>query len=67
LTAAKVPSGAIQSGQQLKELRVAKGITQSVLASKLGKSTSWVKLVETGRRSITDADQTLLAQIFADL
>jgi DNA-binding transcriptional regulator YiaG len=67
LTAAKVPSGAIQSGQQLKELRVAKGMTQSVLASKLGKSTSWVKLVETGRRSITDADQTLLVQIFADL
>ncbi|HEY9641794.1 MAG TPA: helix-turn-helix domain-containing protein [Coleofasciculaceae cyanobacterium] len=55
---------AIKSGQQLKDLRVSKGITQSTLATKLGKSTSWVKLVETGRRSITTADQQLLHQLF---
>jgi DNA-binding transcriptional regulator YiaG len=65
--AAKSSSSSIQSGQQLKEMRVAKGMTQSTLATKIGKSTSWVKLVETGRRSITDADQALLTQIFASL
>ncbi|NJR65882.1 MAG: helix-turn-helix transcriptional regulator [Leptolyngbyaceae cyanobacterium CRU_2_3] len=58
------PKPLIQSGQQLKDLRIAKGLTQSTLATKLGKSTSWVKLVETDRRSITAADQQLLHQLF---
>lgn len=59
-------SSGIQSGQHLRELRIAKGLTQSSLASKIGKSTSWVKLVETDRRSITKSDQALLIQIFSE-
>lgn len=54
----------IQSGAQLKELRTARGMTQAALADQLKKSTSWVKLVETDRRSITTADQALLSQLF---
>jgi DNA-binding transcriptional regulator YiaG len=54
------------TGEELKQLRIAKGLTQSALASKIGKSTSWVKLVETGRRSITPADQERLHQLFEE-
>lgn len=54
----------IDSGEKLKALRLTKGMTQSTLAAKLGKSTSWVKLVETGRRNITPDDQALLLIIF---
>ncbi len=54
----------IRSGQELRDLRVSKGMTQSALATHLGKSTSWVKLVETDRRNITAADQELLQQLF---
>ncbi|MEP0919749.1 helix-turn-helix domain-containing protein, partial [Leptolyngbya sp. DQ-M1] len=53
----------IESGEQLKSLRLTRGMTQSVLATKLGKSTSWVKLVETGRRNITPDDQQRLQEI----
>ncbi|MDX2241695.1 MAG: helix-turn-helix transcriptional regulator [Leptolyngbyaceae cyanobacterium bins.302] len=57
------PTERIDSGEKLKALRLTRGMTQSVLAAKIGKSTSWVKLVETGRRSITPEDQTLLLTV----
>ena len=50
----------IDSGEKLKALRLTQGLTQSTLATKIGKSASWVKLVETGRRNITPEDQSLL-------
>jgi DNA-binding transcriptional regulator YiaG len=53
----------IETGEQLKALRLTRGMTQGTLAEKLGKSVSWVKLVETGRRNITPTDQTTLAEI----
>ncbi|MBI4784391.1 MAG: helix-turn-helix transcriptional regulator [Oscillatoriophycideae cyanobacterium NC_groundwater_1537_Pr4_S-0.65um_50_18] len=63
-TPARKVKPVIRSGQELKDLRVSKGMTQSALATHLGKSTSWVKLVETDRRNITAADQTLLQRLF---
>lgn len=53
----------IESGEQLRALRLTRGLTQSALAERLGKSTSWVKLVETGRRNITPQDQHILVEI----
>lgn len=53
----------IDSGDKLKSLRVTRGMTQATLAAKIGKSTSWVKLVETGRRNITPDDQRLLMSV----
>lgn len=53
----------IDSGEKLKALRLTRGMTQKNLAAKIGKSTSWVKLVETGRRNITPDDQVLLQSI----
>jgi DNA-binding transcriptional regulator YiaG len=53
----------IDSGEKLKTLRLTRGMTQATLATKIGKSTSWVKLVETGRRNITPDDQQLLLTV----
>jgi transcriptional regulator with XRE-family HTH domain len=47
----------------IKAARQAKGWTQAQLASKIGKSVSWVKLVESDRRRVVDADQSLLRQV----
>jgi len=50
----------IQSGEQLKQLRVAKGLSQVELASRIGRSASWVKMVESGKRRIQPKDQDVL-------
>jgi len=50
----------IESGEQLKQMRIAKGISQSDLASRIGRSASWVKMVETGKRKIQPQDQESL-------
>ncbi|MBD1866459.1 helix-turn-helix domain-containing protein [Cyanobacteria bacterium FACHB-471] len=50
-------------GAMVKAARQAKGWTQAQLASTVGKSVSWVKLVESNRRRAVDADQSLLRHI----
>jgi len=57
----------VRSGDQLKTLRLARGLTQAALADKIGKSTSWVKLVETGRRNITSKDQEILGRVLTTI
>lgn len=53
------------NGATVKAARQAKGWTQAQLASTVGKSVSWVKLVESDRRRALDADQSLLRQILS--
>jgi DNA-binding transcriptional regulator YiaG len=53
----------IESGDQLKQLRIAKGISQSELASKIGRSLSWVKVVETGKRNIQPQDHKMFFSV----
>lgn len=67
LPGGSLPALQVASGEQLKALRLTRGMTQAVLAAKLGKSTSWVKLVETGRRNITESDQAALAELLQSL
>lgn len=50
-------------GALLKELRTKQGLTQSALSTLVGKSLSWVKQVETGRRAITAGDQVRIQEI----
>ena len=50
-------------GATVKAARQAKEWTQAQLASMVGKSVSWVKLVESDRRRAVDADQSLLRQV----
>ncbi|NJR48788.1 MAG: helix-turn-helix transcriptional regulator [Leptolyngbyaceae cyanobacterium CSU_1_3] len=47
----------------MKAARQAKGWTQAQLATTIGKSVSWVKLVESDRRRAVDEDQSLLRQV----
>lgn len=51
---------AIQSGEQLKQMRIAKGLSQVELASRIGRSPSWIKMVESGKRRIQPQDQSAL-------
>jgi len=52
------------TGEVLKQVRLSQGWTQAHLASLLGKSVSWVKLAESGRRRIKEDDQVRLQKIF---
>lgn len=61
-TIAQLPASALD-GATIKAARVAKGWTQAQLASTVGKSVSWVKLVESDRRRAVDSDQSLLRQV----
>lgn len=51
------------NGATVKAARQTKGWTQAQLASTVGKSVSWVKLVESDRRRAVDTDQSLLRQV----
>lgn len=58
----------VKTGVQLKELRLAKGLTQLELAERLGVSHSWVKLIETQpNRKILPKYQTKLVEIFSQV
>jgi ribosome-binding protein aMBF1 (putative translation factor) len=50
-------------GKTVKAARQAKGWTQAQLATTIGKSVSWVKLVESDRRRAVNEDQSLLRQV----
>lgn len=50
-------------GATVKAARQDKGWTQAELAATMGKSVSWVKLVESNRRRAVDADRSLLRQV----
>jgi DNA-binding XRE family transcriptional regulator len=51
---------AIQSGEQLKQMRITKGLSQVELAAKIGRSPSWIKMVESGKRKIQPQDHEAL-------
>lgn len=51
------------TGDMVRQIRSSQGWTQAHLACQVGKSVSWVKLVESGRRRIKDNDQETLRQI----
>lgn len=51
------------TGDMVRQIRSSQEWTQAHLASQIGKSVSWVKLVESGRRRIKDNDQETLRQI----
>lgn len=51
------------NGATVKAARQAKDWTQAQLAATVGKSVSWVKLVESDRRRAVDTDQSLLRQV----
>lgn len=53
----------VLTGETVKQLRFKQGWTQAHLASRIGKSVSWVKLVESGRRRIKDDDQEALRKL----
>jgi DNA-binding XRE family transcriptional regulator len=53
----------IESGAQLKQLRLAKGMTQVELAQQVGRTESWVKMIEAGKRKIQPTYQERLIQI----
>lgn len=55
-------SSVIESGEQLRQWRISQGWSQSVLADKLGRSPSWVKMVESGKRKIQPEDQSKLLE-----
>ncbi|MGG6270534.1 helix-turn-helix domain-containing protein [Leptolyngbya sp. AN03gr2] len=55
----------IESGEQLKQMRIAKSLSQSSLASKIGRSASWVKMVETGKRNIQPQDHEVLLSVLS--
>jgi ribosome-binding protein aMBF1 (putative translation factor) len=59
---AQLPASEL-AGATVKAARQAKGWTQAQLASTIGKSVSWVKLVESDRRRAIDTDQSLLRQV----
>jgi hypothetical protein len=62
-TAPTSPPREIQSGEQLKQLRVTKGWSQAYLAEQIGRSLSWVKMVETGKRKIQPQDQAAILSV----
>lgn len=51
------------TGDMIKQFRSFQGWTQAHLASQVGKSVSWVKLVESGRRRIKEDDQETLRKV----
>lgn len=53
------------TGDKLKQIRQSKGWTQAHLASLIGKSVSWVKLVESGQRRINNEAQETLRKVLA--
>lgn len=53
----------IESGAQLKRLRLAKGMTQVELAQQMGRKESWVKMIEGEKRKIQPQYQEKLIQI----
>jgi ribosome-binding protein aMBF1 (putative translation factor) len=53
----------VLTGEIVKQLRFKQGWTQAHLASRIGKSVSWVKLVESGRRRIKDDDREALRKL----
>jgi DNA-binding transcriptional regulator YiaG len=53
----------IQSGEHLKQLRITKGLSQAELAEKIGRSLSWIKMVETGKRKIQPQDHGAILSI----
>jgi len=55
----------ITSGEHLKQMRIAKGWSQAQLAEKIGRSTSWVKMVETGKRNIQPQDHALILGVLS--
>ncbi|MBM0744867.1 helix-turn-helix transcriptional regulator (plasmid) [Phormidium sp. CLA17] len=64
ITPPKLPKE-IQSGEQLKQLRITKGWSQAYLADQIGRSLSWVKMVETGKRNIQPQDQSAILSVLA--
>jgi DNA-binding XRE family transcriptional regulator len=54
----------IESGEHLKQLRIAKGLNQTDLAERIGRSLSWIKMVETGKRKIQPQDHSALLAVF---
>jgi DNA-binding XRE family transcriptional regulator len=54
----------IQSGEHLKQLRITKGLSQAELANQIGRSLSWIKMVETGKRKIQPQDHATLLTVF---
>ncbi len=55
-----LPQSTIESGEQLKLFRLAQGWSQSVLAAKIERSVSWVKMVESGKRRVQPEDRSKL-------
>jgi DNA-binding XRE family transcriptional regulator len=55
----------IHSGEQLKQLRVTRGWSQAHLAEQIGRSLSWVKMVETGKRKIQPQDQSAILAVLS--
>lgn len=53
------------TGDRVKQMRQSQGWTQAYLASLVGKSVSWVKLVESGRRNIQADTQETLQRVFS--
>jgi DNA-binding XRE family transcriptional regulator len=54
----------IESGEHLKQLRIAKGLNQTDLSERIGRSLSWIKMVETGKRKIQPKDHLALLAVF---
>jgi DNA-binding XRE family transcriptional regulator len=50
------------TGDQVRAAREKAGITQGQLAERLGKSRSWVTMIEGGKRNISPEDQAALAR-----
>ncbi|MBW4628981.1 MAG: helix-turn-helix transcriptional regulator [Brasilonema octagenarum HA4186-MV1] len=61
--AASFPSQVEITGCMVKQARQVLGFTQAHVASLVGKSVSWVKLIETGRRKIQTQDGEALRKI----
>jgi hypothetical protein len=52
----------IESGEQLRQLRLLNSWSQKELAEKINRSVSWVKMVESGKRNIQPEDQQKLLE-----
>ncbi|MGG6270751.1 helix-turn-helix domain-containing protein [Leptolyngbya sp. AN03gr2] len=61
----KPPLLAIESGMQLKQLRLAKGMTQVELADAMERTESWVKMIEAGKRKIQPKYQEKLIRLLS--
>jgi DNA-binding transcriptional regulator YiaG len=62
---AKTVSSITLSSEQIVAARKHLGISQRVLAEKIGKSQSWIRDVENGRFQVKPADQTILRKILS--